>query len=124
MVSGVCDRAEFGGACPPAILAHKRILIVAIAFFIIAFLPITLQTCDRPRPRTSRRQPAAEERWAGVAPRRIYNNGTSPCRILASLSESIFPPETTQTTFPLPAPPASVQATGVAPAPSAITRFR
>src|SRR5579872_6281614 len=36
----------------------------------------------------------------------------------------MLPPETMQTTFPAPAPPAKAQANGVAPAPSAIIRFR
>src|SRR5947199_347132 len=36
----------------------------------------------------------------------------------------MFPPETTHTTLPRPARPAIAAATGVAPAPSAITRLR
>ena len=48
----------------------------------------------------------------------------SPFSILTSLVESIFPPETTQTTFPLPALPDNAHATEQAPAPSATMRLR
>ena len=49
---------------------------------------------------------------------------TSPDRISESLAVSMFPPDTTQTTFRLPALPVRAAATDAAPAPSATTRFR
>ncbi len=45
-------------------------------------------------------------------------------RISESLAVSMFPPDTTQTTFRLPALPVRAAATDAAPAPSATTRFR
>jgi len=45
-------------------------------------------------------------------------------RISESLAVSMFPPDTTQTTFCLPALPVRAAATDAAPAPSATTRFR
>jgi DNA polymerase elongation subunit (family B) len=48
----------------------------------------------------------------------------SPDRIPESLAVSMFPPDTTQTTFRLPALPVRAAATDAAPAPSATTRFR
>src|SRR5437667_11094479 len=52
------------------------------------------------------------------------SQGTSPDRILANVTVSIFPPETTQTTFPAPALPEKAAATEAAPPPSATTGFR
>jgi DNA polymerase-2 len=49
---------------------------------------------------------------------------TSLDRISESLAVSMFPPDTTQTTFRLPALPVRAAATDAAPAPSATTRFR
>jgi DNA polymerase elongation subunit (family B) len=49
---------------------------------------------------------------------------TLPDRISESLEVSMFPPDTTQTTFCLPALPVRAAATDAAPAPSATTRFR
>jgi DNA polymerase, archaea type len=49
---------------------------------------------------------------------------TSPDRISESLAVSMFPPDTTQTIFRLPALPVRAAATDAAPAPSATTRFR
>ena len=51
-------------------------------------------------------------------------HGVSPARIVDSVEKSMFPPETTQTIFPVPARPESAAATPSAPAPSAITRAR
>ena len=48
----------------------------------------------------------------------------APLRISASLLRLMLPPETTHTTFPLPARPVSAAADASAPAPSAITRAR
>src|SRR5439155_12279823 len=50
--------------------------------------------------------------------------GVPPARIVASFDESMFPPETTQTTSPVPPRPASAAASESAPAPSATTLTR
>jgi cysteine desulfurase family protein (TIGR01976 family) len=56
-------------------------------------------------------------RWAPCYP-------SAPPRISASLSRLMLPPETTHTTFPVPARPLSAAAGASAPAPSAMTRTR
>jgi DNA polymerase, archaea type len=57
-------------------------------------------------------------------PQGCPSQDTLPDRISESLEVSMFPPDTTQTTFPLPALPVRAAATDAAPAPSATTRFR
>jgi hypothetical protein len=65
----------------------------------------------------------------GTSPGQFVVNGPDWCQkscpfnTIHSFCKSMFPPETTHTTFPRPAWPASAHATGQAPAPSAITRL-
>src|SRR5262249_27975377 len=52
------------------------------------------------------------------------HDGVSPERILTSRDESMLPPDTMQTTLPVPARPDTAAARASAPAPSATTRIR
>src|SRR2546430_9349232 len=51
-------------------------------------------------------------------------HGVPPARIVVSFDESMFPPETTHTTLPVPPRPARAAESESAPAPSATTLAR
>src|SRR5947207_14744203 len=70
------------------------------------------------------REVGGEEAADDSAADHPHVHGVPPARMVASFAESMFPPETTQTTFPEPPFSASAAASARAPAPSVTTRDR